>query len=89
MTRFTTEVEWHDIRADPDDLPGIWEPVIVTLDMLDGQRRVWMDVSLEEDDNGDVWWCTEALNDFGTVEKTVVWYPVVAWAYAPNPFDIY
>ncbi len=90
MSLLKTELEWHDLRVDPDDLPGVGEPIIVTLDdPLDGSRRVWLDVTLDGEEDGKTLFCTNAVNEYGRIEKTAVWYPVVAWAYPPEPYDYF
>ena len=86
----TTTIEWHDLRIDPDDLPGNGEPVIVTLEGLDvmqyeKDRMVWLDVTLQEDESGDghQWITRDAQN-----LPCPVYYPVIAWAYPPEPYTI-
>ena len=78
----TTTVEWHDLRIDPDDLPGNGEPVLVTLEGLDvisqgKDRMVWLDVILQEDSSGDGYqWVTKDDQNL----TCQVYYPVIAWA---------
>jgi hypothetical protein len=86
---FTTETEWHDIRIDPLDLPSEDEPILITIETFSGDRKVWMDAYLKSEDEDNYWFCTKAVNEFGYPEETVVWYPVIAWAYPPDPFDLY
>ena len=78
----TTDVEWHDLEVDGEDLPSANEDVIVTIETLDGERRCWNNVFYDEDAEC---WCTFAQNEYGQFEKTMVWYKVVGWAYLPNP----
>ncbi len=86
MALLTTQAEWHDIRIDPEDLPGEEEPIMVTVEYLDGRRGVWMNVYMREDGEGNPWFCTEAIDEFGLLQRTVIWYPVIAWAYPPLPY---
>lgn len=89
MSLITTKVEWHDLRIDDCDLPGEEEPVLITVEALDGQRLVWHDAYFKFTECGDdIIWCTMALNEFGRPEETAVWYPVIAWAYLPEPYDV-
>lgn len=90
MALYKTEVEWHDLRIDPDDLPGNGEPILVTLDGLDvsnygRDRLVWNDVTLMDDESGDgyQWVTKDDHNAF-----CPVYYPVIAWAYLPEPYSI-
>jgi len=83
-----TDVEWHDLRMDAEDLPGEGEPVIVTIESISGERLVWHDVYFKYNDFREPCWCTAALNEYGWPEETVVWYPVIAWAYYPEPYYI-
>ena len=89
MALLRTTTEWHDIRIDPDDLPDEGDPILVTIEQFDGTRKVWLDAFLEESEDGDHWFVTEAINGYGRPEKTVIWYPVVAWAYPPDPYNRY
>jgi hypothetical protein len=77
-----SEVEWHDLRMDPEDLPSAEEGVFVTIETLDGEKRVWGDVFYNDDAEC---WCTFCQNDLGYFERTMVWYPVIGWAYNPSP----
>lgn len=84
------EIEWHDLRIDPDDLPGNGEPVIVTLDKLSvmeygNERAVWLDVTLQDDESGGGYQWVVKDN---TNRITAVYYPVIAWAYPPEPYMI-
>jgi hypothetical protein len=85
-----SEIEWHDIRVDPDDLPGNGDPIIVTLESVDGSRLVWLDVVLQDDPSGDGYqFVTQQFDAYsGIFEKTPVWYPVIAWAYPPEAYSI-
>ena len=89
MAYLTTKMEWHDVRVDPEDLPGEEEPIVVTVELLNGERVTWLDVYLKYNANGVYFWVTKALNEYGKLEETQVWYPVVAWAYPPPPFAFY
>ena len=84
-----TKSEWHDLRVDPDDLPGEEEPILVTVELLSGNRVTWLDVYLKYGTDDQYYWVTKAVNEYGKIEETVVWYPVIAWAYPPAPFDFY
>ena len=85
-----TKVEWHDLRIDPEDLPENGEPILITIETLDGSRVVWLDAFLQDDPSGDGFsFVTETIDpDSKIVEKTVVWYPVIAWAYPPEPYFV-
>lgn len=87
MALISTEAEWHDISVDPYDLPGEKESVLVTIETLDGERKVWPETYYKNSETGDdILWCTMAVNDYGIPEETMVWYPVVAWAYYPEAY---
>ena len=79
---YKSEVEWHDIQVDPDDLPSADEGVLVTIELMDGQRKVWGDVFYDEDSET---WCSYEENEYGKFEKVQVWYKVLGWAYLPEP----
>lgn len=89
MVIFTTDVTWHNLLVDPEDLPEEGEPFIVTVETFTGQRQTWLDVHLKYADEGKPIFYTYAVNDYGVPEESVVWYPVIAWAYPPDPFDFY
>lgn len=82
---FPGKIEWHDLEIAPEDLPGAGEPIIATVEMTDGERRVWLDTYLKELDNDKVIFCTTCKTDYGTTEECAMWYPVIAWAYPPEP----
>ena len=85
----TTEVEWHDLRVDPDDLPSEGEPILVTVETFTG-RATWMDVEYSEESLGKPIFYTRVINpETNIVEKQAVWYPVIAWAYAPDPYNYF
>ena len=89
MSLITTDVHWHDLRIDDEDLPSEKEPVLITIENLDGERRVWPDAYFRFDECGEnIIWCTSCLNEYGKPEETVVWYPVIAWAYMPDPYYV-
>lgn len=78
----TSTVEWHDLTLDPDDLPSADEGVFVTVETLDGSRKVWGDVFYDEEHEC---WCTFCQNEYGNFDRVMVWYKVVGWAYHPEP----
>lgn len=82
----TSEVEWHDLRMDEEDLPSADEGVFVTIETLDGERRVWGDVFYDEENEC---WCTFCENEYGQFERAMVWYKVIGWAYNPAPMPDY
>ena len=86
---YRTTVEWHDLEIAPDDLPEAESPVMITVETLDRQRMVWLDAYLKETEDDRTIFCTTGRNEFtGEPEECAVWYPVVAWAYPPEPmFD--
>ena len=88
MTIFTSDVTWHNLINDPDDLPEEGEPFLVTVETFLG-RQTWLDVHLKYGDQGKPIFYTFAVNNDGEPEESVIWYPVVAWAYPPDPFDYY
>ena len=85
---------WHDLRIDPDDLPDDLEEVLATIENFSGTRRVLSGVYLKPrfNDAGeleDYCWCIRAPNErTRIVEETMLWYPVIAWAYYPDPYPI-
>lgn len=97
MAYLTTDIEWHDVRIDPEDLPAEEEPILVTIELLDGRRVTWLDVYLRyasgpkelDDLENTYFWVTRGINEFNKIEETQVWYPVVAWAYPPAPLEAY
>lgn len=89
MAYLTTDIQWHDLRVDPDDLPENEEQILVTVELLDGRRVTWLDVYLKDVGDGTYFWVTKAMNEFDKIEETQLWYPVVAWAYPPPPFEFY
>ena len=90
MALLTTPIEWHDLRIDPDDLPGAEEPILVTIeDVIKEDRYVWLDVYLKETEDDTVIFCTKAVNEYGQIEETMVWNKVVAWAYPPPPYNYF
>ncbi len=91
MGLYTGEIEWHDLRIDPDDLPGEEEPIITTLECANGEdRKVWLDAYLKYDDNGDPIFCTKTPSvHTNFLEESAIWYPVIAWAYPPSPFNAF
>lgn len=88
MSLYTTETEWHDLRLDPDDLPSEGEPIIVTVETF-MDRATWIDVFMKEETIGEPKFYTKVMNEYGKIEDQAVWYPVVAWAYPPPPFNYY
>lgn len=89
MSLIATKTEWHDLRIDPDDLPGEEEPVLVTLELIDGDRTVWSNAfyrynCIKEDNT----WYTYAMNEAEVIEETPIWYEVIAWAYLPEPYYV-
>lgn len=90
MPLYSTKVQWHDLRIDPEDIPEDQEEVLVTKESFDGARRVAANVYLKTLENGDYCWCTLVKdNTTGRMEETMVWEEVVAWAYYPSPHVIY
>lgn len=88
MALLKTDVEWHDLRIDPDDLPQEGEPILVTVEtFLD--RKTWLDVFMKEETAGEPIFYTKAYNEFGKIEDTALWYPVIAWAYPPEPYNYF
>ena len=88
MGMYTTETEWHDLRKYPDDLPGEDEPIIVTVETF-LNRQTWIDVFMKEETAGEPVFYTKAMNEYGKIEATALWYPVIAWAYPPPPFECF
>jgi len=89
MALYTGKIEWHDLRIAPDDLPGTEEPILVTIETLGGERRTWVDVYLKETYDDRAMFVTRCPDEYGRIEETAVWYPVIAWAYPPDPFEYY
>ena len=83
---YKTYLSWHDLNISPDDLPPAEEPIIVTLETITGERVVWLDVYLKELENDEIIFCTKQPNEYGQLEECAVYYPVIAWAYPPDPF---
>lgn len=83
-----TDVEWHDLRIDPEDLPGEDEPIIVTVETF-LNRQTWLDVFMKEETVGEPIFYTKVMGEYGKIEDQAVWYPVVAWAYPPAPYDFF
>lgn len=84
-----TVTEWHVLSIDPDDLPAEGEPILITIENVNGERRVWIDAYLKRLDTDDFCFCTTCVNEFGQPEETMVWYKVLAWAYPPDPFETF
>lgn len=84
----TTPIEWHDLRVHPDDLPGEGEPIIVTVETFT-DRLTWLDVFMKEESAGEPHFYTRTINEYGQLEDTAVWYPIVAWAYPPPPYNFF
>ena len=96
MAYLTTELRWHDLRIDYDDTPEDEEPVLVTVELFNGNREVWLDVYLKHflDPNGvpfgSYCWMTQVANeDTGMMEEVRVWNKVIAWAYPPSPYNYF
>lgn len=88
MALTKTAIEWHDIRVDPDDIPSPEDPVMITVEHLDGSRAVWLDAYISETDDG-YQFVTQQFDSYsGVFGQCVVWYPVIAWAYPPDPYYI-
>ena len=88
MALLTTDVQWHDLRIDPDDLPGEGESILVTVETF-MDREVWLDVFTKEESAGELNFYTKVRNEYGIIEDQAVWYPVVAWAYPPPPYNYF
>ena len=82
------DTKWHDLRIDPDDLPGEDEPILVTVETFMG-RQTWLDVCMKEETAGEPIFYTKVMGEFGKIEDQAVWYPIIAWAYPPPPFDYF
>ena len=85
---------WHDLNIDPEDLPDDFEEVLVTTEDFNGNRRVLSGIYLKPRYNNakeliDYCWCIKTPNEkTRVVEETMFWYPVIAWAYYPDPYPI-
>lgn len=80
-------VEWHDLAIDPEDLPSEEEPIMVTVETPMG-RRTWFDnVFMKEETVGEPIFYIRALGHSGILEEEAIWYPVLAWAYPPDPME--
>lgn len=91
MALYRTELEWHDLKIDPDDLPDEEDPILVTVEMPhDGTRSVWIDAFLKNYNDSDRYlFCVHHYEPLtGKMEYVPVWYKVVAWAYPPEPFPM-
>lgn len=88
MALYTTETEWHDLRLDPDDLPDDGEPILITVETF-LNRQTWIDAHMKYADGGKPIFYCNAVNEDGFPEESVVWYPVIAWAYPPEPFTYF
>jgi len=88
-TKITTEAEWHNVKFHPYDLPSQYEKVLVTIEPLDGCRRVIPEAYIKYSDDEPVW-CTDYFNsEMGSIESTYIMEPVIAWAYYPEPYYVY
>lgn len=82
-----SQIEWHDIRISPEDMPDEEEDVLVTVENLDGSRRTRANVFWKEAPNGDVIWYEHVWSqETHRYEDAILWYPVIAWAYYPDPY---
>ena len=89
MALYATDVEWHSLHIDPDDLPEEDEPIIVTVETF-MQRQVWLDAFVKNDEFGNPEFFTKVVGDNGiSIEDQPVWFKVVAWAYPPAPFNYF
>ena len=89
MALYRTDVEWHDLRIDPEDLPSEEDTIIVTVETFIG-RQTWLDVFMREETAGEPIFYTTSYNAATRVmEECAVWYPVVAWAYPPPPYNFF
>lgn len=90
MALYATDVEWHSLQIDPDDLPEEDDPVIVTVESILGSRQVWLDAFIKEDELGNPAFFTKIHGEDGhSIEDQKIWYKVVAWAYPPAPFEYF
>ena len=87
MALYATDVEWHSLQIDPDDLPEEDEPIMVTVESFMG-RNVWLDAFVKPDEFGNMAFFTKLVDDDGAKDQ-LIWYPVVAWAYPPAPFNYF
>ena len=60
-TKITTEAEWHNVKFHPYDLPSQYEKVLVTIEPLDGCRRVIPEAYIKYSDDEPVW-CKDYFN---------------------------
>ena len=82
----TSAVEWHILSRDPTDLPDQREKVLTTVETISGERKVYLDIYLRYTDDG-YCWCQKGYRPVsGVLEEIMVWSPVVAWAYPPEPY---
>lgn len=89
MALYATDVNWHSLQIDPEDLPEEGEPIIVTVESFLG-RNVWLDAFIKNDEFGNPAFYTKVVgNDGIAVEDQEIWYKVVAWAYPPEPFNYF
>lgn len=57
----------------------------MTVELLDGTRKVQADVFLKETRDDRYCWCTTFFDrERRTVEEIALWYEVIAWAYYPD-----
>jgi hypothetical protein len=89
MALYATDVEWHSLQIDPEDLPEEDEPILVTVESF-MQRLVWLDAFIKKDKFGNAEFFTKVVGDDGkSIEDQEIWYKVVAWAYPPAPFNYF
>lgn len=84
----TSTVEWHSLTLDPYDLPDAYEQILTTTENINGERRIRTDIYLKYTNDG-FCWCTYSTSPgLGIVSEEMVWEPVIAWAYLPEPYQI-
>lgn len=87
MAKHEAKIIWHDIRNDVDDLPSTEEPILITIEPPNGDRRlVWLDAYLHDSPDGPMFVTMQFDITNQSYGFSPVWYPVIAWAYPPDPY---
>lgn len=93
MSVGTVTMEWHILQHDPDDLPEELEPVIVTVESVSGERKTFADILMKRDEHDNPVFFYEGVNldkwQQLQPEEIMLWEPVIAWMYLPDPFTYY
>jgi len=89
MARISSSVEWHDPRIDPYDLPFSEEAVLVTIDKVDGQRQVIPGAYIRYTEDDNYCWLIKYQDPYtGNLVEAMLWEPVIAWGYYPEPYMV-